>query len=152
MITVDSEMLIMALDDHSLETSWFLDRSTGEVVPCSDMMDIDPDDEIYAALEDDPFRFKRVEPLPSRRGFDVMASFAEEVATGRAQSRLVSALEGRKPFRAFKDALFDTPELREAWFSYSQAKYLELAQEWLDDNDIEAVLVTRIRSTSESEQ
>ncbi len=55
-------------------------------------------------------------PWPdSDEDFRVAEAFLEELEPGREQAELRAALEGPKPFRAFRDALRRWPESAEAW-------------------------------------
>jgi len=46
------------------------------------------------------------------------------------------ALNGRKPFRHFKDALLDYPELRDRWFAFEDTRLNRLAEAWCDEQGI----------------
>ena len=139
-LSVDTEGLIMALDDHSYDLNHFLDRETGEIVQVSHGAVLGDDKELEEAWETDPERFEAIDPLPSSTAYEVMANFTETQAPARARLMLMEALEGRHPFRAFKDALFNFPDLRQQWFQHRDAVYKQLAAEWLLEHDIEAPL------------
>ena len=134
-----------ALTTHSDGIEYFLDRETGAVESI-----IDPDyvGEIpEAAAEAKKIRRQKrryipIESLFSSQCFEIMEDFAEGHTEGRVQESLFRALRGRKPFRSFKDALFEFPEVREAWFKFEQERLNEYALEWLKDEEIDAVLVT----------
>ena len=109
---VDLEMLVEALEDHSYESTWWLDRATG-AVECRFEFDKSRDE-----LEDFQRRdVVRVEARSSRAGYRDMAEFSALVGDPRANERLSCALQGRGAFRRFKDTLLDYPDLRKEWFA-----------------------------------
>ena len=134
----------MALENHSDEMSFFLDRRTGEVFPVFESNEESDDDR--ARIDDDPDRFVAVDPLPSSVGWEVMAAFVELLPPGGPRAALGSALGARHPFRAFKDVLLAFPEQREAWFAFHDREWMRLAAEWLEHEGIDATLKVRGRA------
>ncbi len=122
--SVDLEMLVMALEDHSYESSWWLDPATGAVEYCS--------------VDDDPEEFESrglvyVHPGDSGEAYQDMVDFTHLVGDEGARDLLFRALEGRGAFRRFKDTLLEFPELREQWFSFHDLRMQRRAIEWLAD-------------------
>ena len=120
--SVDLEMLVVALEDHSYESSWWLDPATGAVEYCS--------------VDDDPEEFESrglvyVHPGDSGEAYQDMVDFTHLVGDERARDLLFRALEGRGAFRRFKDTLVEFPELREQWFSFHDLRMQRRAIEWL---------------------
>lgn len=146
-IHIDTDELIMALEDNSGMAEWYLDRETGEVLHASDALLGEEDEDLAARMESDPERYVFIDPIPSSAGFDVMADFVEAVTDAAARRTLERALTGRKPFRTFKDALLDYPAERENWFRFKDAAYRQHAGTWLEDNGIEAKLVSAVKKT-----
>lgn len=140
-IRIDVEDLIMALDDHSGLVEWYLDRETGEVLRRSDELLGEEDEELGARIETNPGCYAPIEPLPSREAWQAMADFAAGVSDERARRSLERAVHGERPFRRFKEVLFDYPDERERWFRFKDDAYRRYAAAWLVDNDIEALLV-----------
>ena len=66
-----------------------------------------------------------------------MEEFLHEVVHPHAYTALQQALAGRKPARAFRHVLMEYPVLLEAWHHFEAARLRELAQDWLEDNDIQ---------------
>jgi predicted nucleotidyltransferase len=129
--SVDLEMLVEALEDHSPESTWWLDLATGSV-ECRFEFDRSLDD-----LEDLESRdVVRVEARSSRAGYQDMVDFTNMVGDARAGERLSRALQGRGAFRRFKDTLFDLPELRVEWFAFHDRRTRARAIEWLIDQDL----------------
>lgn len=126
---VDLDDLVQALEDHSYDHSWWLDPESGEVVLWNDYVEDqgDPDPESRGLIP--------IEPISSGAGYGDMQDFIAHVRDPRARGPLERAIEGRGAFRRFKDTLFDFPELREAWFTFHDARMQRRALEWLADGD-----------------
>lgn len=125
--SIDLDDLVLALEDHSYETSWWLDPATGEFEYCS--------------TEDDPEDFESrgqayVEPMDSSDGYRDMVDFTALVRDGRAADLLFRALQGRGAFRRFKDTLFEFPDLRQEWFAFHDRRMRRRAIEWLADREL----------------
>ncbi len=136
-IRIDAEELVMALDDHDVLATWHLDRESGELLRISDALLDDDDQELGARIEAEPARYLFIEPLPSAFGYRLMSDFTETVEESAARAALERALDGRRPFRAFKDALFDFPPLRESWFRFHHARVLEEARLLLEAEGVD---------------
>jgi hypothetical protein len=72
--SIDIETIMMALDDHT-GSEYFLDLETGEVVRFSTdpALNGDVEDEFGEAMENNPDRFRRIDPIPSSQAFQVIA-------------------------------------------------------------------------------
>lgn len=110
---------------------WFLDTETGDILLKSDGVDDLPED-----LEDNP-RFYSIEPISSRESFHIMEAFVENLGSSQIAERLEAVLKRPKPFRCFKDTLYDYPNLPEAWFAFEQKKLERLAEQWCEQNGID---------------
>ena len=143
-IRINADDLIMALDDHGGLVEWYLDRETGEVLRASDALLGDEDEELSARIEAEPERYILIDPFPSSAGFEAMTDFVETVTDAAARRALERALAGRKPFRAFKDALLEYPAERERWFRFKDAACRRHSETWLVENGIEANLVSAV--------
>jgi hypothetical protein len=134
-IKVDIEELIMALESQAEFGEFFLDKESGEIILISNYTD-DNADVQRERLENEPDRFLYIQPIASRIGWDIMNDFMHTVSTVQVQEALARALNGRKPFRSFKEELLQFPDIREQWFAYHAARMTELARHWLEENDI----------------
>jgi len=83
---------------------------------------------------DESERYQVIDPMESHESFTIMEDFVDELPEGEGCRALGRALRLPRPFRCFKDTLVDFPDLRERWFKYHDAKMLEYAQAWLDEN------------------
>ncbi len=133
-LRIDVGELIMALEDNSGMAECYLDRETGEVLRVSDALLGEEDEDLATRIESNPERYVFIDPLPSSAGFEAMTDFVETVADPATRRALERALAGRKPFRAFKDALLDYPAERERWFRFKDAADRRHAEAWLKDN------------------
>ena len=119
---IDLEELVLALEDNSWESSWWIDPSTGALEFFT------PDD---LAEDLDERELIRVEPVASREAYADMARFVDLVRSPRPRDLLERAIQGRGAFRRFKDTLFEFPDLREEWFSFHDRLMRRRGIEWL---------------------
>ncbi len=139
-LSIDTEMLIAALEDHSLMARHYLDRKTGEIVVVPEGGLDEVDDQLAAAMEDEPERFEYIEALPSWQGYQVMADFVASLAESGAKRDLEHALQRRKPFRNYKEALNAYPDLQDQWFRFHGRALKAVVEAWLQERGIEADL------------
>jgi hypothetical protein len=139
-LSLSAQDLMAALEENPMLASWFIDLETGE-------FHRRPEDEAFLDEEDDPEFFEDsarslvVEPIGSHESFRIMEAFVEGLPDGELARSLDRALRMRHPFRAFKDTLLDFPAERQRWFQFHDARMLEQAQEWLEDNLPGATLI-----------
>lgn len=123
---IDLRSLAEALEDHSDETSWWLDPNTGAVRPHLDPSFEDPP-------EDHPSErgWIAIEPVHSSEGYRDMEDFIARVGDPRARDLLARAIQGRGAFRRFKDTLLEFPDLRQSWFEFHDVRMQRRSVEWL---------------------
>ncbi len=130
---IDLSSLREALEDHSLETTWYFNPATGSTEPRMGeefgLLD-------GAEEEEEERNLIPVDPIPSRVGYEDMLDFIERVPDPRARDLLERAVAGRGAFRRFKDTLFEFPELRESWFEFHDTRMERRAIRWLADEEI----------------
>ena len=146
-ISIDEGELLMAFESGDGMTKWFLDRETGQVIFLSDD-DLEDEEEIRRAIyeEDDDEENERYLVIPSlgsNEGYGLMEDFAAAQEDRRVRLALFDALNRRRPFRSFKDALMGFPGVREAWFKYQEGQLREEALAWLRSKGIDAELVSQ---------
>lgn len=141
MIEIETMWLYMALEDHSGDARFYLDRRTGEILRVSEMSETEQEkEETYARMMEEPDRWLEIEPIPSRDAFRVMEDFVSGLPEGEQKRTLNRALSWKKPFSNFKQALYEMPELKEAWHAFHDASIRKAAEEWLALEGIEAKL------------
>lgn len=141
---VEIDALILALEDHSLGVEWFVDSVSGEVIPVTDRVVTD-DLEGQGSVAADPARYLPIAPMPSHEAFQIMEAFVATVASPRVQKRLEDSLRRPHPFRAFKSALLDLPEEREAWFRFHEEQMTVVARRWLAEAGMSGVARASVR-------
>jgi uncharacterized protein UPF0158 len=151
-IRIDEGWLLMAFDSGDGMESWYLDRQTGEVIRLGEYGDLDEDDELRERIdEDEEDRFLSIPSLSSHEGFRIMEDFAASQSDGRVREALFDALDRRRPFRSFKDALNGLGEVRDQWFRYQENRLREHARAWLESEEIDAELVPFIDRSGEAQ-
>lgn len=135
-VPVDLAMLAEALNSHGGENEWYLDVETGDVIPV--LAGDDP--ELDERIENEPERYLFVEgdARPSD-DFDAMANFVAALPPGEAKRDLERVLRRAKPFRNFREALHEWPDVRQQWFSVHDRRSEERARRWLAEHEIEPV-------------
>jgi hypothetical protein len=139
-IQIDTNMLLFVLEDHGFERDHYLDIKTGEIITLTEFDDLSEGEELKDIIDADQERYLYIEPLDSQKSFNVMERFLDELPVETARNKLNAALMGYKPFRRFKDTLYDYPEIKEKWFLFHNQELKQIAQEWLHYNDIDAEL------------
>ena len=85
--------------------------------------------DIVDMAQDDYIQFT---PLNSNKSYEVMESFVETVQNADFRAVLQSILQGRKPFRAFKNAIEESPQ-RDDWFDFRSTYHEMLVKDQLDE-------------------
>jgi len=142
-VSIDADKLSEAFEANSIELTYYLNLRTGsfKVVLDKDVFGIDQDeddedddDEDVITPEDPEFGYELWQQVPfeeSWEGYNRMVSFTESVRNLKLKNSLINALNGRKPFRHFKDVLLYYPDDREKWFAFEQREREEKASDWL---------------------
>jgi len=110
----------------------YVHRVTKEIVSTLDFDNPYADDQrelwqdTIDKIESDKENYIQIEKMNSNEAYGVMESFvAEVVSDPKMQGRLEQALEGRKPFANFKNALGHDMDVRDQWFAYKNEKYYD---------------------------
>jgi hypothetical protein len=104
-----------------------------EIYPTEDYFgEVEEEDLVKEALEH-PEKFLAIEQRPSSEAFEVMAAFARTLKDRQLKSRLVNALERKRPFANFK-FIIDNSSVRQEWFKFKDEAYAEFAKEWIEEN------------------
>ncbi len=150
-IKIDSEDLINAFEDHSDSFEYFLDLENGNVVvfpkdSSEDEFEEEPaESEGYnrEIVENNPGRFIYVDPIESNESFEIMEDFTSTLSDDVIKDKLISALSKRKPFRHFKDALYDFPAVQKEWYKFHEEEMEKIAYEWLEAYNIKGELIRK---------
>ena len=131
-LTLDPEDVVMGMSDQM--TQWLIDPITGKL--CLDREEADiafGGDEADLWAPTDPERVLEIPHFSSSDGYRLMERFALKHASEAASNHLLSALEQRKPFRRFKDALAEFPEDRRRWFEFETEEMKHIAEDFYED-------------------
>ena len=116
-----------------MTTGGGVDLRSGEVWDRGAMEYLDEvDDDLDAPDFDDPDRFLSAHGGGSRDGYRDMVEFIDTVDDDWAD-RLGIAIQGRGPFRRFRDVLGRRPDELERWFEFSGERKRGRARAWLAD-------------------
>lgn len=128
---LDLDMIAMAMqDDGSMGTEYLLDTETGEVIMYG--FDSGPDDEIDTEDE----KYVGIDRIESYESYQHMEDFTVELPEGEARKHLEQALIRSKPFRHFKDALYDFPEVQKDWYKFKDDAMARIIVRWLVDEKL----------------
>jgi hypothetical protein len=121
--------LIDAYLDNSLEHPYYLDLHTGQVIldmggAYTGEQGIDWDD------EENEERYIDVPKIDSNESFYVMTKFAQRTEFD-PEDKLFDALNGYKPFRRFKDTLYEL-DLWDEWNKFEHKFAEEAIQSWME--------------------
>jgi hypothetical protein len=154
-IKIDIQDLIEALEDHSDSFNYYLDLENGNVVTLlkDDFEEKEYEDDEESPeeidgynreiIENNPDRFMFIEPIESHESFEIMEDFTSELPDDIIKSKLSIALSKRKPFRHFKDELYDFPEVQKEWYKFHEDEMKRIASEWLEAYNINAEFVRK---------
>lgn len=133
-LTIDTEELTWALNsrDPLGESSHWLNLESGMVRSLIGPDALDEADE--DPRDDDRWLF--IEPIESSEALRIMEDFVDQCGDDRLARALGQALQQRKPFRRFKDALATYPAQREAWFAFERQAMESIARRWREDHGI----------------
>lgn len=153
-IKIDTQNFIEALEDNSFTFSYFLDLENGNVVILeNDLFDEELEDEPldldgynHEIVESNPDRFMFIEPIESHESFEIMENFTLSLSDDIIKNRLSIALSKRKPFRHFKDELYNFPEVQKEWYQFQKEELKIIAYDWLKIHNIKAELTTKYLS------
>lgn len=84
-------------------------------------------------------RYISIPQVDSTEAYSDMEEFITTVENERLQARLWQAVNGRRPFRRFKDVLADHPRERERWFGFEDDRIKDRVLEWLEHEGIELI-------------
>jgi hypothetical protein len=118
----------------------FMHKTTYEVISIPDadqFYDIDLEDEETGWKQEmdkaygNP-DFIEIERMDSSESFRVMEDFVDFLPESATKIRLITALEGHKPFGNFKHQIENAGQERELWFKFRRARGIEWVKEQLE--------------------
>ena len=133
-VTVFVEDIATAFDEHFYDWQQFLNTKTGEIVILSNDGVLDTDKELAEEIDstDDYIRLPCQYELHEYR---IMENFTDTITNEKMASKLWRALNGKKPFRHFKDTI-NYLGIAQDYYKFRFQAYLDIAVEWCEDHQI----------------
>ena len=118
-------------DNSGFSSPHYIDLLKEEVVS-PDMDDSTSEED----LENED-RYLAIEPITSDEGYAIMQDFAALQESDEIRDHLFSALERKKPFLNFKEALADYPDTEKKFYEYKGNRLKKLLKRQLADREYE---------------
>jgi len=135
-VKVDGIDLMMCVDNMGGEFQYFLDLDTGKTIMVhGNEVDGEEVEDVDEHLDD--FNLQRIDPMDSQESFRIMDDFVAELPIGSMRSKLREALSGPKPFRRFKDALYQFPQLKDPWHHFEEMRQREYLTDLLSAHELD---------------
>lgn len=142
LISVKTESIVKAIQNHDARKSYYLDKISGEVVEVFKGSENTPGlSQKRTEIEGNPERYILIEPVSSKKSYMLMEEFALGKDGDKIRRALLDALGRDKPFKNFKNTLGKFPGLKKEWNYFMRDKMKLIAFEWLTFNEINARLV-----------
>lgn len=133
--TVFLEDVAEALDETMDTWDQYLNRTTGEVLAVPDGTYTEPEEDVLQELEENWDQYVRLPNQYEIHEYSIMEDFAQATPNPYKKGRLWQALQGKKPYRHFKDQL-NYLRLDEAYYAFRALAMIEIARTWCEDNEI----------------
>ena len=137
---VPKEILNDIADSMEAGFKCFIHRETFEVVSYlnpDQYPEMDPKDwkDEIDKVRKNKKKFIEVEAMTSSDSFRVMEEFADSLENNATRVRLLTALQGRKPFANFKHQIENSGDFRNLWFEFRREKNIEWVANQLTDTN-----------------
>ncbi len=132
MVQLSDESFTDVLNSLDVGFVTYINKKTGKVisVPTEEMLlygDPEPWEAALQEVEDQIDDLIKIDKMDSRSSYRVMEDFTAGVENLKHKLKLETVLEGRKPFRNFKDQLYYMDDLIDDWYKFrdrAQKRYL----------------------------
>ena len=131
------EDIAAAFESCMDEWSQFLNTKTGEIVSVPDdpgLTGLDEDLELWEEIEEADYFIR----LPDQRELHekrIMEDFTDTCVSGGTANRLWRALNGRHPYRYFKDVINETG-VAQKYYDFRTLTFLRMAEEWCREHKV----------------
>ena len=137
-VELSKEILNTIAENLESGEKCFIHKLTGELVSYPDDDSFDFEEDINPWQDDKDkveadSAFVEFEKMPSKISFQVMEDYANSVNNREVKIRLLTALDGKKPFANFKHQIDNLGEWRELWFDFRRKKNIEWVREQLSN-------------------
>ena len=134
MVTLSKENIKEIAEQMDMGFNAFFHKETGELIFVPDLdqfygMDLEGWEEDFDKLKKNKKKFVEIEKMGAHDSFQVMEDFAEQVDDDSVRIILLEALNRKKPFSNFKDAVDNSGDYREQWFAFRDKRNIE----WVED-------------------
>ena len=111
-----------------------MNTATGEFVALSDGSYVEPDVALAEEIEisDDYIRLPNQHEIYE---YNIMENFALATPDADKRNKLFCVLNGRKPFRNFKDTI-NYLGLDDEYYAFRFLAHVDIAKKWCEENDI----------------
>jgi hypothetical protein len=117
--------ILYCMEDSSVFAgAHYIDLIKGEVIS-PDVGDISRED-----VENED-RYFYIEPITSHEGYEIMQDFAVLEESDEIRGHMFDALERKKPFLNFKNALADYPDIEKKFYEYKNNRLKEILKDRL---------------------
>lgn len=130
---IDIDMLTMALQAGDLDTGWWLDTHSGDVIPAPAENGDAVDQQLIDEQQTRPDRYIVIEPISESVHLELMESYIATLEEQEICESLYQALEKNQPVWHFKNALSEAPECEDNWYAFKEQFYALQARQWLRD-------------------
>ena len=114
-------------DSSGFASSYYINLTSGEIVSP------DTDDDVTDEDVEKEDRYFRIEPVTSHEVYEIMQAFAESEESDEIRVHLYDALDGKKPFMNFKDALTEYPDTEKKFYTYKNNSLKEILRNRLEE-------------------
>lgn len=143
MKTLSEEQINEIAQELDIGMRCYVHRQTDELVSFPDtsrfdMADTEAWEEAMEKLDENRDDYLEIEPMTSTDAFEVMEDFTHRLEDSNSlKSRLIRALERRKPFREFKNEIDDSGEYRQQWFDFKNKRMIDWVKEKFDQASLD---------------
>lgn len=136
--TIDLEKVTDCIESAGDIETYYLHKYRGEILSVLNddaLMDEEEKQEIYDKLD----RYDDWIEIPGQyelHEYSIMEAFAKSLTNKEHSNKLLYVLNGKKPFRRFKDEI-NYIGISNSYYNYRHEKAKEIAVKWLQDNDVE---------------
>jgi len=135
-LTIDFEELIDVFEDSSDSHVYHIDTKKNEIIYYNDDIGepVGVKEKLDACSDDD--RYLYIPSKHPKHNYYIMEMFVYTIENFDVAEKFHNALERKKPFRNFKDLLYEYPEIREKWFEYKRNVIKNETINWLCEKNI----------------
>ena len=119
---LSKQQIELLTEDLEMGMICFVHKQTGQIVSLIPEQELDvvgqEERKAWEKMKGKEEDYYQVEKMPSRDAFKIMMDFTAEVTDEGIKSKLLGALERRKPFRHFRNTLEYYGDVLEQWYVY----------------------------------